>query len=273
MADAVQHEQRVHASTDHLGTPIVIIDCLGNGPTCGTWRVGLGTYSTTLDLQLAWEAHTGPAEVQAIGPWRNNAELIRDGAVPLGYLHEDWRILDTTYRKGKFWTYWKPPGLVGTDLDPRFGWPEPGRSVDFRDLPFETGSFHATVCDPPYKLNGTPDSGGPADSDDSYGVAEAATRDERHDLMLAALPELNRVTVMGGKVLYKCQAQVNSGQVWWQPDMIARAAEKVGMRRVDMLHLRGGRDQPAGRSQQHARQNYSTLVVLEVVDRYHPGLF
>ena len=26
------------------------------------------------------------AEVQACGPWKNNAQLIRDGVVPLGYL-------------------------------------------------------------------------------------------------------------------------------------------------------------------------------------------
>lgn len=33
------------------------------------------------------------APVLSVGEWRNNAELIRDAVVPLGYLHDDWLTL------------------------------------------------------------------------------------------------------------------------------------------------------------------------------------
>lgn len=36
------------------------------------------------------------APVLAVGGWRNNAEMIRDAVVPLGYLHSDWCTLDPT---------------------------------------------------------------------------------------------------------------------------------------------------------------------------------
>lgn len=48
----------------------------------------------------------------AAGTWANNAELIRDAVVPLGYLRDEWRTLDPIYGLGRFWTLWRPRSLV-----------------------------------------------------------------------------------------------------------------------------------------------------------------
>jgi hypothetical protein len=49
--------------------------------------------------------------------------------------------------------------------------------------------------------------------------------------------------------------------VWWQTDMVTRRAEDAGLTKVDALLFMSHRPQPEGRSQQHARRNYSTLLV------------
>jgi SAM-dependent methyltransferase len=177
--------------------------------------------------------------VLAAHAWRNNAELIADCA-RLGYLAPDRRTIDPTY------------GLVAHDLKLD--------GVDFRALPHDDDSFDAAVFDPPYKLNGTPT----ASVDERYGVDIVDTRHGRMQLIIDGIDELARVIRPRGYLLLKCQDQVNGGKVRWQTRLFADHAEqKHGMRLVDMLHLLAYRPQPEGRRQQHARRNYSNLLVLQ----------
>jgi len=189
-------------------------------------------------------------DILAVTDWRTNADLIvacRD----LGYLSGTHVTLDPTYGRGTFWKLWKPPLLVAHDLKLD--------GVDFRDLPHDDNTFDAITFDPPYKLNGTPD----MQADERYGVDVRRTRDERHRLICDGIDECARVVAPRGWLLVKCQDQVNGGKVRWQTRIFADHAERQhGMRLVDALLMLGGRPQPDGRRQVHARRNYSTMLVL-----------
>jgi SAM-dependent methyltransferase len=195
----------------------------------------------------------------AVGAWRNNAEMVADAAA-LGYLAEP--VLDVTYGRGRFWTCHRPAQLTACDLDPARS--PVGYGVDFTDIPFDDGSFATVVLDPPYKLVGTPSLEG---FDDDYGLtshswsSHGATAD-RHGLVCRGIEECSRVLAPGGHLLLKCQDQVNSGKVQWQTIEFTTHARGAGLELVDQLHLLSHRPQPAGRTQRHARRNYSTLLVL-----------
>ena len=89
-----------------------------------------------------------------------------------------------------------------------------------------------------------------------------ASREDRHRLIREGTVECLRVLKRGGFLLLKCQDQVNGGKVRWQTMDFAWHAGLYGGRLVDMLHMLGGRPQPEGTSQRHARRNMSTLLVL-----------
>jgi hypothetical protein len=194
-------------------------------------------------------------DVRAIGTRRNNAELIAD-CHALGYLRDTDRVLDATYGLGRFWRLWRPLGLVTNDLHT-----EADLRADFTALPFPDLSFDACIFDGPYKLNGRPASGGPANSDADYGVATYQRWQDRHALLRAGITETARLTRR--TLLVKCQDQVSSGQVRWQTREFTEHAESYGFRLIDALHVQGMRAQPSNRRQVHARRDYSTLLVLE----------
>ena len=198
-------------------------------------------------------------EIMAIGERRNNAELMAECA-QLGYLPDP--VIDLTYGLGKFWTIYRPNDLTTNDI-------APGRvtdlAVDFRATSLDDDLFGAAVFDPPYKLNGTSKPRGPAASDAQYGVdGDYMPMGKRHRLMIDGLIEAVRITRPGGFVLVKCQDQVSSGQVRWQTDLMTETGVAAGAVKVDLLHVRGYRQQPPGRTQKHARRDYSSLLVFKV---------
>lgn len=193
------------------------------------------------------------ADVPAIHDWPSNAELIRDVA-QVGYLKEEWTTLDPTYGYGTFWKLWKPLILVATDLDPKKS-PSSKHGQDFTDMPYLDQAFDAVVFDPPYKLNGTPDEA----VDERSGVHKATRWQDRMKLILKGTAECARLA--HEVLLVKCQDQVCSGKVRWQTDEVTEVAKLAGLRKVDRFDLLGGRPQPEGRDQKHARHNSSQLLV------------
>lgn len=197
--------------------------------------------------------------VLALAERRTNAALIADCAT-LGYLTDDMTIWDPTYGLGTFWTDWQPdPGVSGhlhrTDIDPAKS-PDCSDGIDATSSPWPNDWWHAVVLDPPYKLNGTDQGEG-----HRYGVTQPATRADKHRLMADMLTEAHRVVRPGGTVLIKCQDQVEGGRVRWQSHTFAAHGEALGLELVDLLLFPSYRPQPSGRSQHHARRNYSTLLV------------
>lgn len=188
------------------------------------------------------------ADVLAYDRWKTNAHLIEDVA-RLGYLRRNWLTLDPTYGKGTFWKRWQPYLLFHHDIAQD--------GVDFRELPYADERFEAVVFDPPYKLNGTPTE----TVDARYGVNVPANRDSRMRTILDGVVECARVC--SGMLLVKCQDQVCAGKVRWQTLDIIGEAEAYGFTLVDRFDMIGGRKQPAGRRQVHARRNASTLLVFE----------
>lgn len=207
--------------------------------------------------------------IRAIGdpPRRSNAQLIADFAA-LGYFDGD--VLDLTYGLGRFWNLFKPESLVTNDLNPAS---RAQHHCDFTDMPFPPGFFDMVVFDPPYKLNGTASKGGPATSDDDYGVGgEYRTPKARHQLMRMGLSEAAQLSRRW--VLVKCMDQVVSGTMHWQVDIMTEHAVSLGLRKVDTGHVYGYREQPMnGRQQKHLHRDYSTAIIFELHrKRHHPQL-
>lgn len=201
-------------------------------------------------------------EIMAVGSWKNNAELFAHGVRPMGYLDDELPVCDPFYGNGRFWRIWQPAKLVASDLNPKKS-PHPLGPLNAEALPYGDGSFPRVVLDPAYKLNGTPDDeeGG---FDESYGVDEAASIDERHRHMGLALAEGVRICEPGGLILFKCMAQVSSGKVWFQPMIFTDYGHHLGLRLRDKFTLpTTPRPQPGDRGQKHARNNSSELLVFE----------
>lgn len=194
--------------------------------------------------------------VLAATAWKTNAEMI-EAVAQLGYIDRESLTLDPTHGRGTWWKTWEPDNLVASDLDPAKS--PHGRSIDFTDLPWADGLFDVVAFDPPYKLNGTPTDA----IDERYGVHVVRSWQDRHTLIRDGITECARVLKTGGRLLLKCQDQVCSGQVRWQTDEFTAHAATVGLRKIDRLEYLAYRPQPAGRSQIHARRNYSTLLVFE----------
>lgn len=192
----------------------------------------------------------GPA-VPAAHAWPTNAHLIAD-VHRLGYIDDDDLTVDATYGRGRFWTRWRPARLIAHDLSID--------GVDLRQLPEADGSVDVEALDPPYRLNGTPDRG---EFDGRYGIATPTRWQDRVELMHAGIAEAHRVLRPGGRLLYKCQDQVASGQVRWLTHDLTNTAQRLGFTLVDRFDmLTRGRPQPAGRRQAHAHGRPSTLLVL-----------
>ena len=190
-------------------------------------------------------------EIQAIGDWAGNAEMIADVA-RLGFIRG--RVLDLTYGEGTFWNRCHPADLTTNDLNPD----KPAEfHQDLRATSWASRSFGTVVLDIPYKMNGTP-ALGPMDA--LYGVDEVATRSERLCLLASGVAEGARLT--DDLLLVKVMDQVNGGKVRWMTDVATDIARACELRKIDAFILSGGgRKQPNGTSQQHARHEYSSLLV------------
>jgi len=194
-------------------------------------------------------------EIRAIGTRTNNSQLVLDLA-ELGYLDLSLPILDPTYGLGRWWKLVYPSQLTACDIDVNKS--PIGYSVDFADVPWSDNTFDAVVFDPPYKLNGTSQGFG---NDASYGVGNVkyVSIQQRHELIKQGMTELARVTRR--TLVVKCQDQVSSGRVQWQTRIFSDYGESLGLTLCDSLHVLGHRRQPQGRSQRHARRDYSTALV------------
>lgn len=195
--------------------------------------------------------------VQAIGPWRTNAEMVE--AVARVHYRAGTTLLDTTHNIGNFWKIWKPePHLfMAHDLDPAMA---PDGAADVRDLPHGDRSWHTVVIDLPYQYSGTPST----ERTERYGV-EGHTGGNRNTpaatdaLLLDGLTEGFRVA--DSDVWFKCQDQVVGGKLRMQTFPAQERAMAHGFRLEDFALLNVGRDQSTKRVQRHLDHNFSTLLI------------
>lgn len=180
--------------------------------------------------------------------------------------------------------------------------PPGGVRGDFRRPPFRPGSITTIFYDPAYKLNGSSDKdvGG---ADEPYGADEEKDWQLRMAEVVDGVASFEVCPECGsddsnrcpydcdhcgdqcdrcnggewgiwpkihglaplleplGKLLVKCQDQVARNHIRWQTDEVTKRAEAAGLTKVDRLDFpRVPRTQ---RSQVHARQNVSSLLVFQ----------
>jgi len=189
-------------------------------------------------------------EVMRAHRWGTNARMIADVA-SLGYIQGE--VFDATYGEcGGFWREYRPLLLTTNDLNAPADY-----HFDFRAMPFDDRSSTTVVYDPPYKLNGTP-----ADDvmDQRFGTGQRLTIGERLAMIYDGASECWRIA--DRFLLVKCMDQVVSGRMVWQTIEIHNRLVALGARLQDRFDfLTTPRPQPGNRPQQHARSNYSTLLV------------
>jgi hypothetical protein len=93
----------------------------------------------------------------------------------------------------------------------------------------------------------------------NYGTDVVRSRADLLSLMVSGIAEGARLT--DEFLLVKCGDQVNGGKVRWLTDVASDTARALEFRKIDTFVLQGGRKQPEGTSQKHARHEYSSLLV------------
>lgn len=191
--------------------------------------------------------------VLAAGLWKNNAEMIL-AVVELGYIREHDDVVDLTFGRGKWWTRYQPGSLAHSDK-----W-------DFTNLPHHLDDrFDVVAFDPAFVSTGGRKTSTIPDFNDRYGVTDAPKNPQlMHEKNMLGLRNAMRVVKPGGLILYKCMDYVSSGTLQMVTHWSWRDAIEMGLTVRDRLILVGhARVQPKGRGQQHARNNFSSLYVLE----------
>jgi len=220
-------------------------------------RPGKGGSSNSLVDDIS-SSPNGSTVVLAIDAERvTNGQLVADCA-RLGYLPEP--VLDPTYGFGGMWSDHRPDLLLAFDTNPDRG----VAVADLAALPLADHSVGSVLLDPPYRLGGKPTSNHSGGMDDRYGIDRYRPADTVANMYRSGIIEAARIVRNGGYVLIKCQDQISSGRLHLQTVDVITVGKEIGLKVVDLLHIVGGRPQPPGRRQVHARRNYSTMVVLQV---------
>lgn len=182
-----------------------------------------------------------------------NGPLIRAAATL--WIKPDDVVVDVTYGRGKFWTDYRPVGLITHDLG--------ADGVDFRHLPEADSSVDVVVFDPPYIAQGGRDTSTLPDFLDRYGLVDVpATSGELLDLIAAGIVEAARVLAPQGRLLVKCMDYITGGELILGRHHVVTTALAAGLTQVDeFIHVSGTGPQPAGRRQLHSRRAHTFLCV------------
>jgi hypothetical protein len=153
-----------------------------------------------------------------------NADLIAAAAklyIPNGAL-----VADVTYGRGVFWqkTGRRRFTVVGSDLII-----DGGRlRADFCRLPYRDGTFDVVAFDPPYAHHGHRWEPMEKRYNGKATTFEATCADIL-ELYRVGMIEARRVLKPRGRLLVKCQDQIESGKQFWFSRRIPELAEHLGM--------------------------------------------
>jgi tRNA G10 N-methylase Trm11 len=192
---------------------------------------------------------------------RTNGKLIAYIA-PL-WLKSDDLVIDVTYGIGKWWTEYRPPGLITHDLATD--------GVDFRNLPESSNTVDVVVFDPPYVAKGGRETSGIEEMDERYGMKDApSTPDDVSKLIYFGMMEAHRVLKPKGLLWVKCADYISSGKYYMGHFNLIADSLMLGFTQVDeYVHVTGTGPQPltnidgTDRRQVHSRRAHSFLVVLQ----------
>lgn len=174
-------------------------------------------------------------------------------------------VLDVTYGQGVWWRRFKPDPFKGHDLATD--------GVDFRDLPYEDGSWDAVCFDPPYIPSRAMETSTrrAIDHRSAYGLTERRSRAELEALIAGGLAECGRVARQW--VLAKCCDYAENPTTFRLGHVTTIAAgEAVGLRVHDLL-IHAGKAGPSNhriRTIRRARRAHSYLIVFRVTSLGRP---
>lgn len=180
-----------------------------------------------------------------------NADLVH-AVAPL-YLTGS--VMDCTYGEGKWWTRYRPAGLVAHDLYKLDG-------VSFTALPEPDATYDAVVFDPPYIASGGFETSTKQDFRDSFGL-DTRSQSELWELVAAGMTEVARVLKPSGYLLVKCCDFVGSGVLELGHVRVIGMADALGLNRHDLIVHHAGSG-PGGHNiftPKRARRHHSYLLV------------
>jgi len=180
-----------------------------------------------------------------------NADLLPD--VMEMYAKDGDAVADVTYGKGVFWRnvdltkyIFKPTDLVD--------------GVDFNNLPHEDSSIDLLVLDPPYMHGGAT----VKESINKCYRNQNTSHESVIRLYAGGLLEAARVLKKKGRILVKCQDEIESGKQRMSHIELVQLLELFGFRLLDLFAL-VQTTRPAMREnyQKTARKNHSYMLVGE----------
>jgi hypothetical protein len=170
------------------------------------------------------------------------------------YVPEGSVVADVTFGKGVFWKNVDTSKYVLKASDLKDG-------IDFRDLPYEDGSIHALVLDPPYMHDGKT-------------VHKALNKNYRNNhepttshasvirLYAGGILEATRVLKKKGVIVVKCQDETESGKQRLSHVELIQVLELFGFEIVDLCVLvQDKRPLMRHEYQKSARKNHSYAIV------------
>lgn len=185
-----------------------------------------------------------------------NADLIAE--VSRIYMRDGDRVADPTFGKGVFW---RNVDVGRIDLHPSDIVTCEDARHDFRDLPYDDGSFDHVVFDPPYMH-----SPGKPLVDGNY-QNKATTRGMYHrdiiQLYREGMVEAHRILRPTGLMWVKCQDEIESSkQCMSHIEIHDIAVDELGMVVEDLFVLmQRGKPIVQHKVQKHARKNHSYLWI------------
>jgi hypothetical protein len=188
----------------------------------------------------------------------DNAALI----AAVGPLYLTGSVLDVTYGRGAWWKRYTPDPFVHHDLAQD--------GIDFRDLPYEDGSWDAVCFDPPYLPSRSMETstGRAVDHREAFGLDVRRTRAELEALISDGLAECGRVASQW--VLAKCCDYAENPTTFRLGHITTIVAgEAVGLRVHDLI-VHASRSGPYNariRTIRRARRAHSYLIVFRVPRR------
>ena len=185
------------------------------------------------------------------GKTGTNADLLPD--VMKMYSKDGDIVADVTYGKGVFW---RDVDLSKYDFKPT----DLMDGVDFSDLPYDDDSIDVLVLDPPYMHGGST----VKESINKCYRNQNTSHERVVRLYARGILEAARVLKKKGRILVKCQDEIESGRQRMSHVEIIQLLELLGFRLLDLFTL-VQTTKPAMREryQKTARKNHSYMLVGE----------
>ena len=185
------------------------------------------------------------------GKTGTNADMLPD--VMQMYASDGCIVADVTYGKGVFW---RNLDMTRYDFRPT----DLKDGVDFTDLPYEDNSIDLLVLDPPYMHGGAT----VKESINKCYRNQNTSHESVIRLYAGGVLEASRVLKKKGRILIKCQDEIESGKQRMSHVEITQMLELFGFRVLDLFVLIQT-TRPTMREcyQKTARKNHSYLIVGE----------